>query len=170
MFKIKLLILLLISFLTFSCTNDYITHSNHKYSLAYIGGEFDGLLLKNKLKNSLQNLNIYDENSIYEIRAGISHSKDLFITNIDNTSDRESIHTTMSIKIVNLLNDCEIYTNEASISQFYIYASGDKFLSNQEAVKKIKRDNTEALIRKLVNKVKNIDNNCDQEKKSNITN
>ena len=46
MSKIKLLILLLISFFIFSCTNNQINYSNQKYSLAYIGGEYDGLLLK----------------------------------------------------------------------------------------------------------------------------
>jgi hypothetical protein len=49
MFKIKLSILLLTSFFIFSCTNNQINSSNQKYSLAYIGGGFDGLLLKNYL-------------------------------------------------------------------------------------------------------------------------
>ena len=37
--------------------------------LAYIGGEYDGLLLRNYLKSSLLNLDIYDKNSNIEIQA-----------------------------------------------------------------------------------------------------
>jgi hypothetical protein len=75
MYKIKLSILLLTSFFIFSCTNNQNHSFSQKYSLAYIGGGFDGLLLKNYLLFSLRNLDIYDPNSIYEISANISHSK-----------------------------------------------------------------------------------------------
>ena len=162
MFKIKLSILLLVSFIIFSCTNNQINTSNQKYSVAYIGGEFDGLLLKNNLINSLKNLGIYDQNSNYKIYATIGHGSNLFITNIDNTSDREKITTNLSIRITNTLSSCEIYSNAISVSQFYIYASSDKFLSNQKAVKKIKKDNTEATVKKFINKLREIDNNCDE--------
>ena len=54
MSKIKLSILLLISFFILSCTNNQINQYNQKYSLAYIGGEYDGLVLSNKLKSYLQ--------------------------------------------------------------------------------------------------------------------
>ena len=50
MSKTKLLILLLASFFIFSCTKDQSYQSNQKYSLGYIGGEIDGLLLKIILK------------------------------------------------------------------------------------------------------------------------
>ena len=63
MYKIKLLILLLTNFLIFSCTNNQIKYTNQKYSLAYITGELDGLLLKNYLLSSLNNLSAYDKNS-----------------------------------------------------------------------------------------------------------
>ena len=52
MFKIKLSILLLVSFFLFSCTANQNNNLNQKYSVAYIGGEFDGLLLKNYLVNN----------------------------------------------------------------------------------------------------------------------
>ena len=162
MSKTKLLILLLTSFFIFSCSKDQSYHSNQKYSLGYIGGEIDGLLLKNFLKSYLKNLGIYSQNSDFEIQANINHSTNLFITNIDNTSDREKITTTLSTKIVNKVFKCEIYSDGISISQFYIYASSDKFLSNQRAVKKIKKQNTEAAVKKLVNKLKNIKNECDE--------
>ena len=162
MSKIKLSILLLTSYIFFSCANSKINQFNSKYSLAYIGGEYDGLLLKNYLQNSLKNLNIYDQNSNFEIKANISHSSNLYITNIDNTSDREKINSKLSIQIFDNLSNCNIFNDEISISQFYIYASSDKFLSNQTALRKIKKDNTEATVRIFINKLKKIDNKCDE--------
>ena len=133
MSKIKLSILLLVSFLFFSCAASQNNKLNQKYSVAYIGGEFDGLLLKNYLISSLKNLDVYDQKSKYEIKASVEHSTNLFITNIDNTSDREKISTNLNIRITNILLNCEIYYDEINVSQFYIYASSDKFLSNQRA-------------------------------------
>ena len=139
MSKIKLSILLLISFFIFSCANNQANRLNNKYSIAYIGGEYNGLLLKNYLTNGLKNLNLHDQNSNFKIRANISHGTNLYITNIDNTSDRERIDTKLSIKIINEESNCVVFKNEFSVSQFYIYASSDKFLSNQTAVKKLKK-------------------------------
>ena len=162
MSKIKLSILLLVSFLFFSCAANQNNNLNQKYSVAYIGGEFDGLLLKNYLISSLKNLDVYDQRSKYKIKASIGHDTNLFITNIDNTSDREKISTNLNIRITNILLNCEIYYDEINVSQFYIYASSDKFLSNQKAVKKIKRKNTEATIRQFINNLKNVDDKCDE--------
>ena len=153
MSKIKLSILLLISSLIFSCANNQINYSDQKYSMAYIGGEYDGLLLKNYLQSSLKNLDIYDQNSKFRIQATINHSSNLFITNTDNTSDREKISTTLYITIKNINKNCQVYNEEINVSQFYIYASSDKFLSNQKAVKEIKKDNTEATVKQLINEL-----------------
>jgi len=160
MFKIKLSILLLTSLIVFSCTNNKIKHLNQKYSLAYIGGEFDGLLLKNYIMNHLIDLDIYDQNSKFEIKASINHSSNVYITNIDNTSDRERIDTTLFIHILDKKFNCSIFNDEISVSQFYIYASSDKFLSNQAAVKKIKKDNTETIVKKFINKLNGVNNKC----------
>ena len=86
----------------------------------------------------------------------------LFITNIDNTSDREKINTKLSIKIIKRGSNCIVFNDEISVSQFYIYASSDKFLSNQVAVKKIKKDNTESTVRQFINKLKKIDGECNE--------
>ena len=160
MSKIKLSILLLTSFFIFSCANNQANHSNQKYSIAYIGGEYDGLLLRNYLTSVLKNLNIHDQNSNLEIHSTISHSTNLYITNIDNTSDREKINTKLSVKIINKEKNCISFNDEITVSQFYIYASSDKFLSNQVAVKKIKKDNTESTVRQLINKLKKINVQC----------
>jgi len=160
MSKIKLSILLLISFSIFSCTNNQVNHSNQKYSIAYIEGGYDGLLLRNYLTSVLKNLKIHDQNSNLEIYSNISHSTNLYITNIDNTSDREKINTKLSVKIMNKKTNCISFNDEITVSQFYIYASSDKFLSNKVAVKKIKKDNTESTVRRFINKLKKINDQC----------
>ena len=162
MFKIKLLTLLLTSFFFYSCTNNLINSSDQKYSLAYIGGGFDGLLLKNYLLSSLKNLDLYEPNSNYQIKAKISHSSNIFITNIDNTSDREKIFTTLFVQIIDTFSQCELLNEQIDVSQFYIYASGDKFLSNQTAVRKIKKDNTESSVSRFINKLRTIENKCNE--------
>ena len=110
MSKIKLLILLLISFFIFSCTNNQILIQTVKnIKLAYIGGEYDGLLLKNYLTNYLKNNNIYDQNSNIEIQSEHNHSGNLYITNIDNTSDREKIKSKLKLKYYDKKTDCLIF-------------------------------------------------------------
>jgi hypothetical protein len=162
MLKIKSLILLLISFILFACTNNYQGYDDQKYSLAYIGGDFDGLLLKNFLTNHLDNLNLYESSSNMKLQASIYHSSNLYITNIDNTSDREVINSTLSVELVNNEEGCAIYKDEMTVSQFYIFASADKFLSNQKAVKKIKEDNTMELVKKLIRKLNFVEKSCDK--------
>ena len=46
MFKIKLLILSLISVFLLSCIKNDLDQNSQKFSVAYIGGEFEGLTLK----------------------------------------------------------------------------------------------------------------------------
>ena len=99
MYKIKLLILLLTSFILSSCVNSEKTDYDYKFSLNYIGGERDGLILKNYLNYYLNAKQIYDQSSFLVIEASISHQSNLFITNIDNTSDREKIISSLDIKI-----------------------------------------------------------------------
>ena len=150
MFKTKLLILLLISHALASCTNRS-ENLNFKASVAYIGGEFDGLILANQIKSQLNNFGMFDKNSKYEIQADISHSQDLFITNIDNTSDRENINSSINIKIYDKELKCYTHTYSETVSQFYILAPSDQFISNSTAVEEIKIENTEYLTKKFVN-------------------
>ena len=160
MFKIRLLILLSISISLFSCTKNNLNHQSQKYSVAYIGGELDGLILKNILTENLKAFSIYDSSSNYSIQSSVTHSLNLYITNIDNTSDRQNITSTLSTKIIDKRNDCTLYEKSNSVSQFYIFASSDKFLSNQKAEKKIKKDNTEVLVRKLINNLNEEETVC----------
>tara|TARA_B100001027_G_scaffold188115_1_gene141094 strand:- start:1419 stop:1901 length:483 start_codon:yes stop_codon:yes gene_type:complete len=151
MFKIKLLILLLVSLSCISCISNKGNNDGVKYSLGYIGGEFEGLLLKNYLKNYLLSFDLYDENSNYEIKSSISHSSNLYITNIDNTSDRTRIKSTLNIEINDLENICSIDNFNRSVSQFLIYADGSKYISNNAAIEKIKKENTESLVKSFIN-------------------
>ena len=150
MFKIKLLILFLISCLTISCTNKK-EENNFKISVAYIGGEYEGLILSNQLKSQLNNLGMLDESSRYEIQANISHSQNLYITNIDNTSDREQIDSYVDIKIFDKKLNCITYNYDETVSQFYVLASSDQFISNNIAVEEIKIDNTEYIVMSFIN-------------------
>ena len=54
MFKIKLLILLLINIYLVSCASNVVNH-DYKLSVAYKGGEYDGLVLSKQLKSHLNN-------------------------------------------------------------------------------------------------------------------
>ena len=156
MYKIKLLILLLISINIISCSQKNINKKDINYSVSYISGEYDGLILSNLLTSYMKSLNIYNQSSRYELRASISHASDIFITNIDNTSDRENITSDLIVSIVDKRYKCDAFNYSDSLSQFYIYAPSDKFLSNQNALDKIKFNNTEELIRKFINNINNI--------------
>ena len=153
MYKIKLLILLLISLIFLSCSKSTPNQNNSKFSIGYIDGEFDGLVLKTLIKNNLFNIGRYDNESNLIIDADISHSSSLFITNIDNTSDRMNMSSNLSVKIIDQLNECEIYNFDKEISQFYIFADSNQYISNVVAEKKIKEQNTEELVKEFINKM-----------------
>ena len=150
MFKIKLLILFLISCLSISCANKK-SENIFKISIAYIGGEYEGLILSNKLKGQLNNIGMLSESSRYEVQANISHSQNLYITNIDNTSDREQIDSYVDIKIFDKKLKCFTYEYNETVSQFYILASSDQFISNSVAVEEIKIENTEYFVMSFIN-------------------
>ena len=59
----------------------------------------------------------------------------------------------MSFEVLNKKKDCTLIQGNRKVSQFYIYASGDKFLSNKNALKKIKESNSETLTKYLINEL-----------------
>ena len=160
MFKTKLLILSLISFIFLSCTKDTLDRDITKYSLGYIGGEYDGLILKNLLTSDLYNFRAYDDNSNFKIESTISHSSELFISNIDNTSDRTRIKSTMTARVVDLRFKCDTQTFQEDVTQFYLFADTDRYISNNVAEKKIKEENTQILVRNFINKILKTENKC----------
>ena len=160
MFKTKLLILSLISFIFLSCTKDTLDRDITKYSLGYIGGEYDGLILKNLLTSDLYNFRAYDDNSNFKIESTISHSSELFISNIDNTSDRMRIKSTITAKIVDIRFKCDTRTFKEDVIQFYLFADTEKYISNSVAEKKIKEQNTETLVKEFINKLMRSRGDC----------
>ena len=161
MFKIKLLTLLLASIFTLSCTKKGEDLSYNQYSMSSIGGEYDGLILKNLLSTHLRSFNLHSKQSNYDIKSSISHSSNIFITNIDNTSDRERITSNVAIDIFNKLDNCVTDRYEEEVEQFFVYASSDKFMSNQKALEKIKFDNTDALVKGFINNIGLLKHTCD---------
>jgi len=161
MSKIKLLTLLLISFFFVSCSSkNYQVKNNHKYSLDYISGGYDGLVLKKQLISKLRGFGSYDQNSKKSIQSEITHKTEVFVTNIDNTSEREKVTSSLRITIFDIKLDCIIFKFEDQISQFYIYASSEKFLSNTKALETIKYNNTEELVKSFINSLTKIKFGC----------
>ena len=165
MYKIKLLISLLISLIVLSCTSVDITKNNTNYSLRSVGGGYSGLLLYNNLDAHLASYSMLDNNSRYEIRSGISHATGVYVTNIDNTSNRESVTSELNVIIYDKKLKCSAYNYNDKIYQFYIFASNEKFISNKVALTKIKSENTEELVKKFTNTLMNENIECEAKKK-----
>ena len=159
MYKIRLLILLFISLAFISCTNNNKS-SEFQLSVSYISGEYDGLLLSNQLKSNLNNFGMLNTYSNYEIQGYITHSSNLFITNIDNTSDRERITSSVEVNIYNEQLDCITHKFNEDVSQFYVLAPSDRFISNKTAVEEIKLQNTQYFVRKFINGLTDESLNC----------
>ena len=161
MYKIKLSILLLISFFLVSCTNSNLqSDQKTQYAIDYITGGYDGLVLKKLLQANLKGFLLFNPDSDKIIQTRIDHQTEIFITNIDNTSDRERVSTNLKVDIFDKKNDCFIATFNEDVSQFFIYASNEKFLSNESALESIKYDNTEELVKTFINSLKNIEHFC----------
>jgi adenylosuccinate synthase len=128
--------------------------------LEYIGGGYDGLVLKKQLTSMLRGFRSFDQDSKRTVKAEINHEMEIFITNIDNTSDRERVKSSLKVKVYDKELDCVIFKFNDEISQFYIYASSEKFLSNTKAVESIKYNNTEELVKNFVNDLTRIKSGC----------
>ena len=156
MSKIKLLILSLTSLIVIACVKK--TESIHKFNVGYISGGPDGLYFNNLLTSNLKTFDLYEAKSNLTIEASLTHSNSVFITNINNTSDREKISSTINVSIKNIDQDCIIYKYDDEIAQFFVISSNINYVSNNAAVKEIKNSNTEELTTKLINKINSIKN------------
>lgn len=161
MYRIKLLILLLTSCTLLSCANNTKQNDKKVFSLGYVGGEFQGVLLKDTLQSYLISAGMYDEYSNLEIRPSINHSEGIFITNIDNTSDRYRISSSLQSKIYDN-NNCLVYEHEENVSQFFVYASNSKFISNTTATENIRSNNINELVKLLINDLQNKKLKCEE--------
>jgi len=159
MCNVKLSILLLISSFLFSCSSKPI-QSKNSFSLDYVGGAEDGLIFSNLLTSYLNDYGLLNPNSRLIIKASISHGRDLYISNVDKTSDREKINSTINLSIFDQLNNCNIFHYQSTENQFYVITETVNFISNNVAVDQIKFRNNEALIQKLIPHIVNIEANC----------
>lgn len=160
MFKIKSLILLLISINLINCS--YKINNTNKFSIGYIGGSYEGILFRNILEANLRGFNIFNENANLIISGNANHFSSEFITKVDNTSKRERIYSDISINIFNKELDCTVYNFSAGQNQFYIYASGAYFLSNKKAKEDIIYKNTESLVKEFLNSIPKNFNICEE--------
>ena len=55
--------------------------------------------------------------------------------------------------MINLRFNCVAQKFDEGKSQFYIFAQSDRYISNNIAEKKIKQENTEALVKEFINKL-----------------
>ena len=66
------------------------------------------------------------------------------------------------MEILNENENCQAYKYNGRVSQFYIFADSNKFISNNIAEKKIKFENTEDLVVKFINRLAHADLNCEK--------
>ena len=156
MYKIKLLILLPISFLLISCKASI--KNQNLFDIYYIGGGVDGLVYSNYFQSYLKSYSLYSKNSFYKIETSIGHNNNVYITNVDNTSDREKIDTSITVKIYDQNFDCTVLNYNDSTSQYYVISPNINFTSNNMAVEKIKQNNAEELAHNFVKYLSNINN------------
>ena len=159
MFKIKLLILLLISNLVISCANQNKAEF-YQFNISYIGGGADGYLLNSLLKSHLMAIGSYNTNSKYSIDANINHQRTYYITNTDNTSNRDLVSSQLQLKIFDKQLACNVFSFKEEVSQFYIVTDANVYTSNDAALEKIKRDNTENLIKIFLSELRKKNLNC----------
>ena len=156
MSKIKLLTLLSFSFIIGSCAST--NKSNYQFKLDYIGGGADGLIYSNYLNAYLKSLNMFNNSSDYSIDTSMTHQQTVFITNVNNTSDREMITSKIVTKINDNHQNCTVLEYSDDVQQQYVIASNINYTSNNKAVETIKRSNTEILTKKMVYFISKIEN------------
>lgn len=162
MFKIKSLILLFLSFFLLQCSAQ-IKSSKYTYSVSYIGGGESGLQLTNFLTSYLKSIKAYDKNSNLKINSSITHRNELYITRVDNTSDRELITTELSINIQDIKKKCTILEYTDDIDQYFVISAATKFISNNKAVEEIKLSNTETLVLDFIETLNNYEPKCNEQ-------
>ena len=158
MSKIKLLILSLFSFYLSACVTNRL--SDYQYKVGYIGGGVDGLIYSNYLNSYLKSLNMFSSESAFSIDTSINHKQKVFITNVNNTSDREMVTSTIVAKVNDNNQGCNVLEYKDEVQQYYVIASNINFTSNTKALESIKKNNAEILTKQMVyylSTIKNFD-------------
>jgi len=140
MFKIKLLILFLISFTLTNCTNNI--NDIGKYYVKSSGND-PTYNIRNTLVQYLESMGLYDENDYdYVIEFSNGFDESTFVTNIDKTSDRKKITYNIEYRIVKKFNNfsCPIFIQEYKKVSSFIFAGGEFNISNDAADAEIKNN------------------------------
>ena len=66
----------------------------------------------------------------------------------------------MTARVVDLRFKCDTQTFQEDVTQFYLFADTDRYISNSVAEKKIKEENTQILVRNFINKILKTENKC----------
>ena len=140
MFKIKLLILFLISYCLTNCTNTL--NKDGKYYVMPSGDD-PTYNIRNTLVQYLESMGLYDENEYdYVIEFSNTFDESTFITNIDKTSDRKKITYNIQYKIVKKFNNfsCPLFIQDYKKVSSFIFAGGEFNISNAAADAEIKNN------------------------------
>ena len=70
------------------------------------------------------------------------------------------VNSLLVTKVYDVKFKCVTYKFNENISQFYIFADSDRYISNNKAEKKIKEENTEELVKNFLNELMKSDNRC----------
>ncbi len=159
MFRIKLLILLLVSLLVTSCSNNQVSNKN-KFYLSEVSGGEDGLNLYNILSGTLRSNGLLSKNSKYKIQSNIRHENESYIVNVNNTTSRTKITSHLEINIIDDEEKCILMSYSDYLSQFYVNAPSINYMSNSRAANEIKLQNTSFLINKFIQKLVNTEMIC----------
>ena len=140
MYKIKLLILFLVSFILVSCTKN--NYSQTKFTVVSSGDDLD-YNISNTLIQYLDSMNMYDStNYDFKIDFSSNFKQDTFITNIDKTTDRSKISFNIEYRVTKKFRDftCPVFIQKYKKVSSYIYASGEYNRSNEAAEREIKNN------------------------------
>ena len=64
------------------------------------------------------------------------------------------VDSDLSIEIIDRRFNCITNKFEANASQYYLFADTAKFISNSQAEKKIKEENTEILVKEFISEIR----------------
>ena len=140
MFKIKLLILFIISYTLTNCTSNI--NDDGKYYVMSSGND-PTYNIRNTLVQYLESMGLYDENDYdYVIEFSNGFDESTFVTNIDKTSDRKKITYNIQYRIVKKFNNfsCPIFIQDYKKVSSFIFAGGEFNISNDAADAEIKNN------------------------------
>ena len=137
---------------------DFLVNNYHIKLLSIkLGGSFEHILNNPKSNSNLISYECIKDTSYVNGNKNIPLEYSLLTT---EEKQEYSNRCNLNQWILPKELDCVIFKFNNEISQFYIYASSEKFLSNTKAVESIKYNNTEELVRNFTNDLTKIKPAC----------